>query len=212
MARYSTGVLTGAGSVTLPLISLYAIATNGGRLRECGLTNTTATAVAVKLVRLTSAGTPGAALVVGKHDPDTVATLTPFGTHTIAPTLGTDLGYRAALGAAVGSGVIWTFGDSGLRIPVGVANGIGVIIENGTGQALQADLVDDNGKPMTVTVHLLPNQKMSVEHDPMMLPETVVSMLDRASNHYKNMMRAGMVVEALQRAKEAEKLKGMIIR
>jgi hypothetical protein len=144
MARFSTGVLTGAGSATLPLISLYAAAAASGRLREIGLTNTTATAVAVALKRLTTAGTQGAGLVEGKHDADSGPALcTAFTTHTVAPTLGDDLGYRASLGAAVGSGVIWTFGDSGLRIPVGTANGIGVIIENGTGQALQAYMVWD---------------------------------------------------------------------
>lgn len=144
MARYSTGVLTGAGSTTLPLVSLYAAAAVGGKIREIGLTNTTATAVAVKLVRLTSTGTQGGVLVEAKYDPDSAAaSCAGFGTHTGAPTLGDDLGYRASLGAAVGSGVIWTFGDAGLRIPVGAANGIGVIIENGTGQALQADIVWD---------------------------------------------------------------------
>jgi hypothetical protein len=139
MARYGTGVLTGAGSTTLPLISLYAAAAVGGKIREIGLTNTTATAVAEAIKRLTTAGTQGTGLVEGKDDPDSAAaSCTAFTTHTVAPTLGDDLGVRASLGAAVGSGVIWTFGDTGLRVPVGTANGIGVIVENGTGQALQA--------------------------------------------------------------------------
>jgi hypothetical protein len=138
MARYSSGVLTGAGSTTLPLASIYAAAAVGGKLREVGITNTTAVAVAVKLVRLTTAGTQGAGQVEGKHDPDSAAaSCTVFTTHTVAPTLGDDLGYRASLGAAIGAGVIWTFGDTGIRIPVGVANGIGIIVENGTGQACQ---------------------------------------------------------------------------
>jgi len=71
------------------------------------------------------------------------ASCTAVSTHTVAPTLGDDLGYRASIGAAIGAGVIWTFGDSGLRIPVGTANGIGVIAENGTGQAAQIYLVFD---------------------------------------------------------------------
>lgn len=144
MARYSTGVKTGAGSTTLPLISLYSAAAVGGKIREIGVFNTTNSAVDVKLVRLTSQGTPGAALVEAKHDPDSAAaSCTGFTTHTAAPTLGDDLGYRASLGAAIGAGVIWTFGSEGLRISVGTANGIGVIIENGTGQALQASIVWD---------------------------------------------------------------------
>lgn len=144
MARYSAGGLTSAGSTTLPIISLYSAAAVGGKIREIGLTNTTATAVALKLVRLTTAGTQGANLVEGKHDPDSAAaSSTAVGTHTVAPTLGDDLGYRATLGAAIGAGVIWTFGDAGLRIPVGTANGIGVIVENGTGQACQAYITWD---------------------------------------------------------------------
>lgn len=144
MARYSTGVKTSAGSTTLPLVSLYAAAAVTGRIREIGCFNTTATAVDIKLVRLTSAGTQGAGLVEAKYENDSAAaSCTGFTTHTLAPTLGDDLGYRASLGAAVGSGVIWTFGDTGLRIPVGTANGVGVIIENGTGQALQAYIVWD---------------------------------------------------------------------
>lgn len=144
MARYSTGVLTGAGSTTLPIVSLYSAAAVAGKIREIGITNTTATAVALKLVRLTSTGTQGGVLVEAKHDPDSAAaSAAGFTTHTAAPTLGDDLGYRASLGAAIGSGVIWTFGDAGLRIPVGVANGIGVLVENGTGQACQVYLVWD---------------------------------------------------------------------
>lgn len=144
MARYNAGVKTGAGSTTLPIISLYAAAAVGGKVREIGVFNTTATAVDLKLARLTTTGTQGAGLTAAKHDPDSVAaSCGAFTTHTVAPTLGNDLGYRASLGAAIGSGVIWTFGDTGLRITVGTANGIGVIPENGTGQACQAYIVWD---------------------------------------------------------------------
>jgi hypothetical protein len=144
MARYSSGVKTTAGSTTLPLISIYAAAAVAGKIREVGCFNTTATAVDIKLVRLTTAGTQGAGQVEAKYDPDSAAaSCTVFTTHSGAPTLGDDLGYRASLGAAVGSGVIWTFGDSGLRFPVGTGNGVGVIVENGTGQALQAYIVWD---------------------------------------------------------------------
>lgn len=144
MARYSAGVKSGAGSTTLPLASLYAAAAVGARIREIGVFNTTNTALDIKLVRLTTAGTQGAGLTEGKYDPDSAAaSCTAFTTHTLAPTLGDDLGYRASLGAAIGAGVIWTFGDAGVRIPVGVANGIGIIIENGTGQACEVYIVWD---------------------------------------------------------------------
>jgi len=145
MPRYSAGVKTGAGSTTLPLISLYSSASVGPKIREIGAFNTTTTAVDIKLTRITTTGTQGAGLTEAKHDPDSpAASCTAFTTHTsTGPTLGDDLGYRASLGAAIGSGIIWTFGDNGLRIPVGTANGLGVIIENGTGQALQAYIVWD---------------------------------------------------------------------
>lgn len=145
MARYTAGALTTAGSTVLPLISLYSAASVGAKIREIGVTNTTSTAVALKLVRLTTAGTQGAGLTEGKHDPDSAAaSCTAFNTHSANPTLGDDLGYRTHLGAAVGAAMVWTFwSDSGLRVPTGTANGIGVIVENGTGQPIQAYVVWD---------------------------------------------------------------------
>lgn len=141
MARYSTGVLTGAGSTTLPLISLYAPASVELSLREVGLSNPTATAVSVKLVRLTTTGTQGAGLVEAKYNPNSpAASGTAFTTHTVAPTLGEDLGFRAYLPAG-GGGIVWPFGEEGLEIAPGTGNGIGVIVENGTGQTLQAWMV-----------------------------------------------------------------------
>lgn len=140
MAAFAAGVLTGAGSTTLPIISLYATAGVAPRIQEIGLFNTTATAVALKLVRLTTTGTQGANLVeagINAQDPQ-AATATAWGTHTVAPTLGNDLGYRCVLGAQIGSGIVFTFNDFELLV-AGVANaGIGVIVENGTGQACQA--------------------------------------------------------------------------
>ena len=145
MARFTAGALTTAGSTTLPLISLYSAAAVGPKIREIGVTNTTSSAVALKLVRLTTAGTQGGGLTEGKHDPDSAAaSCTAFNTHSAAPGLGDDLGYRTHLGAAVGAAWVWTFwSDSGIRVPVGVASGLGVIVENGTGQPLQAYIVWD---------------------------------------------------------------------
>lgn len=142
MNRYKAGVKTGAGSTTLPLISIYATAAVVPKLREVGLTNTTATPLDVKLVRLGSTGTQGAGLTEDADDiTSPAASCTAFGTHSGAPTLGNDMGYRASIGGAVGAGVIWTFGGDGIRTPLGTAFGIGVIIENGSGQPLQAYVV-----------------------------------------------------------------------
>ena len=145
MARFSGGAKsTGAGSITLPLMSIYSAAAISGSLREVGVFNTTATNVDVKLVRLTSVGTAGAAITPAPQvDRSAAASCTMANTHTVAPTLGADLGYRASLGAAIGSGVIWTFGDRGIEMPVAVTQGIGVIIENGTGQICQIYFVWD---------------------------------------------------------------------
>jgi hypothetical protein len=105
-------------------------------LREVGIFNTTSTAVAIKLVRLdTAAGTKGTALTEAEHNPYGSPPLCQaFNTHTGAPTLGEDLGYRATLGAAIGAGVIWTFGDSGIVVPVGTVEAVAIIVATGTGQ------------------------------------------------------------------------------
>ena len=145
MARYTAGALTTAGSTLLPLISLYSGAATAGRIREIGVSNTTSTRLALKLVRLTTTGTQGAGLTEGKHDPSSsAASCTAFNTHSANPTLGDDLGYRTHLGPAEGAGWVFTFwNDSGLLVPVGVTNGIGVIVENGTGQPVQGYITWD---------------------------------------------------------------------
>jgi hypothetical protein len=149
MARFAAGCLTSAGSTTLPIISLYGSASVTPRIREIGVFNTTATAVALKLVRLTTTGTQGTGLTEAPLNPEvppTTAVAAAFNTHSsTGPTLGNDLGYRGVLGAAVGSGLIWTFGDQGLTVTVAANAGIGVIVENGTGQACQAYIVWDEG-------------------------------------------------------------------
>lgn len=143
MARYSSGVRTAVGSSTLPIISIYSAAAVRGAIREIGIFNTVATGVSLRLKRLTSTGTQGAAQTEAKHDPDSVAaSCAVFTTHTANPALGDDLGYGAALGAAIGSGIIWTFGDTGLLLPTGTANGIGILVV-GTGQVCDTWIVWD---------------------------------------------------------------------
>lgn len=145
MARYSTGGLsTTAGSTTLPLFSLYAIATASFKMREIGIYNTTATAAAYALKLLTTAATQGTGLTETKQDDNSIAAnCTGFNAHTAGTPIGSDLGYRAQLGAAVGSAMVWTFGDVGLRVPLTTANGIGCAVENGTGQIVQFYMVWD---------------------------------------------------------------------
>ncbi len=149
MPRFSAGDRTAAGSTTLPLISIYSAAASTGALRDLGIFNTTTTAVEIYLARLTTAGTQGANLVEARQNPKKPpAVCTVFGTHTVAPTLGDDLGYRGVLGAAIGAGIIWTFGEDGIPITAAdaveaVTNGIGLLVENGAGQICQAYVVWD---------------------------------------------------------------------
>ncbi len=135
MARFSvSGRATIAGTNLLPLVSLYATAAARPKVVEVGVFNTTATALVVALNRLTTAGTQGAGLTEVPQDDDLhVALATGHAGHTAGPTIGGEI-RRATLGAAVGSGVIWTF--DGIEIPAGTANGLGLIVPTGTGQIL----------------------------------------------------------------------------
>jgi hypothetical protein len=140
MARFSAAWrTTGAGSTTLPLAGLMSVATCRPRLVEVGVFNTTATACAVALRRVTAAGTSGATQsVVYESDSSQGALTTPKDTWTVAPTFAAGNLRVASLGAAIGSGVIWTFGGgggaSGLVIPNTTGDGIVLSVLAGTGQ------------------------------------------------------------------------------
>lgn len=149
MARHSLGAkATGAGSTTLPSMALHGVAGNGGTVRELGIFNTTNTAADYKVARLSSAGTPGSTVTAPAAQlSQTVLSAAPAlvlcqAYTSTGPTL-TDLGYRVSLGAAIGAGVIWTFGDAGLQISNSTASGIGTVVENGTGQLTQQYYVWD---------------------------------------------------------------------
>ena len=142
MGDFAAGGLTSAGSTTLPISSVYGAGAASPliRLLELHVWNTGSAAVALRLVRATTTGTRGAALTVGSlsaHNPE-ASTGTAYQTHTVAPTV-TDLGYRTHL--AAGNGVIWTWSDNGLVIPAVANAGIGLIVDNGTGQACQVTWV-----------------------------------------------------------------------
>lgn len=139
MARYAAGGLTTAGSTTLPICALVGGTTVNPAIFEIGVFNTTATALALKLCRVTTAGTPGSTLTTALIDSPNGATSVALLKNTYtgsAPTI-TDLGYRCVLGAAIGSGQIWTFGGLGLAIPATASAAVGIVVENGTGQACQ---------------------------------------------------------------------------
>jgi hypothetical protein len=138
MARYSAGGLTTAGSTTLPIAALVGSATVRPHIYEIGVFNTTSTPVALKLVRMTTAGTPGATLpsspVSDPEGPASIALLK--NTYSVTATM-TDAGDVVQLGSAIGSGFVLTFGAEGLVIPAVANAAVGLVVQNGTGQACQ---------------------------------------------------------------------------
>jgi hypothetical protein len=116
------------------MMSLFAVAGSGAVLREVGIFNTTAVAVAIALARFTAATNVGAGQTEGEYDENLQPPLsTIFAGQTGDGTVGQILRV-ATLAGAIGSGVIWTFGDSGIRITLGTANGLGITVPQGTGQ------------------------------------------------------------------------------
>jgi hypothetical protein len=131
------GRSTVVGTTLRAVASVFSTSTQGFVLREVGVFNTTATEVAVALVFFTNATGVGTALTeVEWNQPlDPAPVMTAFAGHTADGAV-TAAVRQATLGAVKGSGVIWTFGDCGLVVPLGTANGIGVICPIGTGQIL----------------------------------------------------------------------------
>jgi hypothetical protein len=136
MARFNSGYrTTGVATSLLPMASIYSPASTRPQIVEVGIFNTTATAVNVAMCRLTTAGTSSSVSSIYGSDDSQTAGATPRNTHSsTGPTITAGNIRQAALGAAIGSGVIWTFGPGELVIPTGVANGIGIYTPNGTGQ------------------------------------------------------------------------------
>lgn len=137
MARFVAGFRSSAGSTTLPIASVYSSSTVNPHVIEIGVSNTTAVAVALKLCKLTTAGTQGTGLTETNLDAGAyTASCTAVNTHSSTGPTVVDLGYNITLGGVVGAGWIWTFGDTGISVPAGTGNGIGIIVATGTGQVL----------------------------------------------------------------------------
>lgn len=146
MARYAHGSRsTVAGTSARAMLSIFGTTTVRPVIREVGVFNTTATALAVALVRFTNATGVGTGLTEGKEDPaDRAAVATVFAGHTADGGVGDTL-RQASLGAAIGSGIIWTFGDKGIVINQATADGVGIITPTGTGQICDVYFVWDEG-------------------------------------------------------------------
>lgn len=144
MARYSFGMRsTVVGTAARAMMSIFATASGNFKLVEVGVYNTTTTALAIALARFTAATNVGAGQTEGEYDNDAVPPLaTVFAGHAGDGAVGQIL-RQATLGAAAGAGVIWTFGNGGIVVPSGTANGIGVITPTGTGQLCDIEFTWD---------------------------------------------------------------------
>jgi len=144
MARFA---VSGRSSIVptnaLPGVSLYATAAVRPVVREVGVFNTATTAFLAALVRLTTLGTAGTGLTETKETDTTQgAVATGFAGHSVGPTISDEI-RRYPCGAAVGSGIVWTFGDRGLVIPNTTGDGVGITCPTGTGQTFDYYIVWD---------------------------------------------------------------------
>lgn len=134
--------MTGVGTTTLPAQALVGSATNRLELLEIAIVNTTSTACVWKLMKISTAGTPGTALTSVAHDvADPTTGVVRQAYSSTAPTAGLDYGYRFRIPATAGAGVVRPLnaGGTGLIIPATAAAGIGLFIESGTGQICDVD-------------------------------------------------------------------------
>lgn len=127
----------GRGVTNLPTAArgpnLYASANDAFRVREIGVFNTTTTAFCVGVGVATALGTVAGALTEycedETHTPLAIANTSHSADATIAATI-----RQASVGAAIGAGVIFTFGDNGLWRPNGTGNGVVLTCPTGTAQ------------------------------------------------------------------------------
>lgn len=145
MARFSVaGLATVVGTSARAIASVFSPATGRGTIREIAVANTTATAVTVGVIRFSAATNVGAGLTEAEYDTNgNVPLCTGFAGHTGDGTTSGGAIRYFQLGAAVGSGIVWTFGGDGLVIPEGTANGVGIYIPTGTGQICTYEITWD---------------------------------------------------------------------
>jgi hypothetical protein len=116
--------------------SVYATAGIRPCIRKIEVYNTTATECAVGVARATATGTQGAALTeVCLSDDSRTVIATGFNTHTVDATVGAPV-VQATLGAAKGSGIIWTWGPGQFIIDNATTAGVVIVCPTGTGQHL----------------------------------------------------------------------------
>jgi hypothetical protein len=136
MARCAVATRTSAVPTALRGPSLYATTAVRPQIRSIEVWNTTTTAAAVAIVRATATGTQGAGLTeVCLSDDSRTVIATGFNTHTADATVSAAI-RQASLGAAIGSGVIWTWGPGEFIVDNLTTAGVVIICPTGTGQHL----------------------------------------------------------------------------
>lgn len=120
MARYTLGARTSNVTTGAACWELRSTTTDRLFVREIGITLAAATASTFGLGRPAAIGvTPTSPVTVVASDPGN-----PAGTGTVAlawgtgPTIPTAFIRRIGLPATIGAGVIWTFSDVGLVVPI----------------------------------------------------------------------------------------------
>lgn len=145
MARYSVG---GRTVTNLPTTvrgpNIYGNGSVACKVREIGVFNTTTTAFAVAVSRATATGTRAGQLTVTRHDTTSgAATAAVYTSQSADATITADPVAQASIGASVGSGMVWTFGDTGLVIPATSNAGLVLICPTGTAQHFDFYIVWD---------------------------------------------------------------------
>jgi hypothetical protein len=138
MALYSAAFFGAAGTATLPIAGLRSgTAANNPIIREIKLFTQAANSAIIRIVRITTAGT-GTAITENNMTPTTTApTATAVHTYSsTAPTIQAGDIDVAMIGAAIGSGFVYTYyGEGkGLWIAPGAsdANGVALIEQTDT--------------------------------------------------------------------------------
>ena len=134
MARCAVGGRTDALITSTRGPCVYSTAALKPHIRAIEVFNTTTTAVAVAVVRASATGTQGTALTeVCLSDDARTIIATGFNTHTANATVGSPI-RQASLGAAIGAGVIWTWGPGEFILDNATTAGVVIILPTGTAQ------------------------------------------------------------------------------
>lgn len=119
MARYHVGFTTAAPATNVAFLDIRSNSGDRVRVLEIGIFNTAATTCIVSMERQTTLGTTSTTVVPQAGEPGDAAATTLIGTAwSVAPASTAVPMRRITLSAAIGAGVIWTFGMGDMVIPV----------------------------------------------------------------------------------------------